>query len=211
MTSVPFERGGAHDARRSRRAVRHVWRLVRALLVVAAIGLLQCSSTPDGPVVVGVLLPLSGPTSFGYQRALELARANIEAGGGIHGRALELRLVDIAKEDAATAAKAMADDRAVVAAIGPDTSTVAFAAAPLFDAAKKPLLISSNYDIDLRQWVAHQFAFALWDASAHAPDVDLRRTFGALYARVPGSHVKLYNTQNFGITGSIALGDFFRP
>lgn len=69
----------------------------------------------------------------------------------------------------------------------------------------------ANYDSELRAWLANQFAYEFWSASVKTPDITLDELYGALYLRVNGSHVSLYNAERFGDLREAPVGDFLRP
>lgn len=107
------------------------------------LALLAACGPADGPLRVGVMLPLSGPGDLGWREPLELALSRIREAGGPAGRPLELVYRDLALEDPKAVARAFLDDDSVVAVIGPDSSTVLMAVAPAFIEARKPLVSPS--------------------------------------------------------------------
>ncbi|HEY7400855.1 MAG TPA: ABC transporter substrate-binding protein [Actinomycetota bacterium] len=95
-----------------------------ALALVAS----ACSSpsSPD-PLVIGAVYPLSGSQgSGGVQefRGVSLAADLVNADGGVHGRPIELRTVDVPGSDAAPAAIAQLDAEGIDLVLGSYGSTI---------------------------------------------------------------------------------------
>lgn len=95
------------------------------------------------------MLPLSGPDDAGWTQPLEWALDSVNAAGGVDGRPLELRYVDIAREDPTVSARRLASDDSVLAVIGPHRSGVLFDVAPIFLDARKPLISPSSTSGDV--------------------------------------------------------------
>src|SRR2546422_49067 len=110
----------------------------------AALWLVACS-TPREPIEIGLAGPFSQSGGTAMQRAAQLAVSQINAGGGVRGRRLKLRIADdSASEDAAVrVAQALYDDPAVVAVVGHLTSGASIAAAQVYGAAGHPLVMIS--------------------------------------------------------------------
>ena len=91
---------------------------------------------------------------------------------------------------------------------------------PAFDAMGTPDVIvftaaadiessfSTNYAASVKSWAADQFASSLLGRVAHAPTTTL---YGQLFDDVAGSHVQVFNEQNFGDVTKIGLGEFVVP
>src|SRR5436305_1014221 len=110
--------------------------LAAALLSAICVG---CGGE-EGPIRLGVMLPLSGPDAAGYSAPLQWAVENVNAAGGIDGRQIQLVYRDIGRESVASVAPALAQDHSIAAVIGPDNSQDARKAATVFIKAHKVLL-----------------------------------------------------------------------
>lgn len=105
----------------------------------------------NGPIKVGVLIPLTGATSqFGATmgRAAQLAAEEINAAGGVKGRKIEVILEDDQSnpEAAVRAARKLIDVDKVVAICGTYASSVTSAVAPLCWESKTMLMTASGAD-----------------------------------------------------------------
>ena len=107
--------------------------------------LLTCSTSPQGTVKLGVMLPMSA----GLQAPLELARTFVNQAGGPCGRPLEFVYVDLATTSTTAAAKTLAADPSVLAVIAMDASNAAFTAAAIFAPASKPMVSPTATSADL--------------------------------------------------------------
>jgi branched-chain amino acid transport system substrate-binding protein len=122
-----------------------------ALLMLIALVLMACGNAPQiapgqtgagsgEPVVVGVSGPLTGPNAqYGAQwkQGFDLALAEINADGGINGRALQYQFEDSQsdpKQSVVIAQKFVADTR-IVAELGDFSSTASMAASPIYQRA----------------------------------------------------------------------------
>lgn len=121
---------------RSRRNLGFVWAGWAALALVAC-------EPADGPVRIGVMLPLSGPSAVGWRESLNVAIENVDRAGGPAGRSVELVYKDLATVDLAAAAGSFLEDPSIVAVIGPDTSAGLMTVAPDFIRAHKPIVSPS--------------------------------------------------------------------
>lgn len=107
------------------------------------------ASSSKAPIKVGAVFILTGANS-GYgiaQRAgVELAVADVNKNGGINGAQLEVIFEDSQgnKDQAINAVRKLIDKDNVVAIIGPTLSTEMFAAGPVANEAKVPILGVSN-------------------------------------------------------------------
>jgi branched-chain amino acid transport system substrate-binding protein len=106
----------------------------------------QPASAPAGPIRLGVVAPLTGPSSdFGSSVAqgAALAAEEINASGGVLGRPLELVVKDDRGEPAAgrAAAQALVADPTVAATVGYCNTGVALNALDVFEAARRVLVI----------------------------------------------------------------------
>jgi len=110
---------------------------------------LGCTQKPEEkkPLKLGVLLPLSGPSSEGGNRmknAFEMAKDDINSGGGILGREVELVYYDTAgnAEKGVTGAKKLIEEDKVFALIGLYTSGVALAVAEVAADYSIPMMVT---------------------------------------------------------------------
>jgi urea transport system substrate-binding protein len=103
------------------------------------------------PIKIGAVLPFSGGVELYGRQAklgLDLAAKDINAGGGILGRPVEVIYEDD-KTDPAVAVDAtrkLIERDGVLAVVGPITSRNLIAIAPLVESAKTPLLYATNYE-----------------------------------------------------------------
>lgn len=111
-------------------------RLVPVLLLLAA-----CSAERE-PIVVGVVGPFSQARGESMRLSAELARNEINAAGGIHGRPIELVIRDdsASSDVAIRLAQELYDDDRVVAVIGHLTSVTTLAAAPIYNGGDHPVV-----------------------------------------------------------------------
>ena len=100
---------------------------------------------------IGAVLPLTGNLSLFGQQArlgLEVARSEINTGGGVLGRAIEIDYNDDVADPARAekAAKALTADKGLLAIAGPVTSASRNAISPTMIASGTPLLYATNYE-----------------------------------------------------------------
>lgn len=126
-----------------------------ALAACTVVGLAACNSTPsssggdDSDIQIGVVLSTSGPGAvYGVDQlnGVKLAVQFINDAGGIDGRNLKIDFKDSAydKTQAQSIISKMAPDDSIVGLIGPTSSAEAFAADPIANSAKLPVLAISN-------------------------------------------------------------------
>jgi branched-chain amino acid transport system substrate-binding protein len=87
-----------------KRTVRHASTAALLLVTTIAVG---CTSSGSDPIVVGALYPTSGtqgPGGIDEHRGVLLAAELTNADGGIEGRAIEIRSIDVPASDAAPGA-----------------------------------------------------------------------------------------------------------
>ena len=112
------------------------------------------------PLVVALAGPFSGPSQRVGQEteaATRILLDRVNAGGGINGQRIELKLFDDANDPAraATVAADIVKDRGIVAVIGHSLSTTSLAAAPIYQAAGLPAVtpaattpaLTENHDV----------------------------------------------------------------
>jgi branched-chain amino acid transport system substrate-binding protein len=119
-------------------------RFLGAVLAAALAGALAVACTPREPLRIGFLAGLSGPAADlgnGAYNGARLAVEEFNALGGVQGRTVEL-LVRDDKGDRATAQQQFGElaQAGVELVIGPTTSTMALALAPLADERRVALL-----------------------------------------------------------------------
>lgn len=100
-----------------------------------------CGPSDSGPIRVGIALSITEPGTIPMKLGAELAAAEINAAGGINGRPLELVMRDdFATADSAIAIAQALYDSDVVAVIAGAYSSVALAAAPVYNGGRRPLV-----------------------------------------------------------------------
>lgn len=120
--------------------------LIMALAVSGCAGLTG-QSGDQGPIKIGALVPLSGPSSQGgesMRNAFELAATQINDAGGVDGRQIELIFEDTGgdPQKGVTAAKKLIEQDQVWGIAGLFTSGVALAVAPVAMEASVPLVVT---------------------------------------------------------------------
>jgi branched-chain amino acid transport system substrate-binding protein len=120
-------------------------RSARTLASLGAAFLFAACSRSHGPVKIGLAGPFSEPRGVSMLHGAQLAVNQINARGGIRGRAVELRVVDdSASEDGAVrSAQALYDDADVVAVVGHLTSGASIAAAQVYGGGPHPVVMIS--------------------------------------------------------------------
>jgi branched-chain amino acid transport system substrate-binding protein len=108
------------------------------------VSLSACGATEGGPIRIGVAGSLSDPIGLPMKLAAELAVEEINAGGGVHGRPLEL----VARDDYADPDSAVfiANDlyqEGVTAVVGHVFSGPTLAAAPIYNGGPDPVVAIS--------------------------------------------------------------------
>ena len=131
--------------------LKSVCRLSFALLICCALPTKSTSAVAADPIKIGAVLPFSGGVELYGRQAklgLDLATKEINAGGGILGRPLEVIYEDD-QTDPAVAVKAtrkLIERDGVLAVIGPITSRNLNAIKPTIERTKTPLLYATNYE-----------------------------------------------------------------
>ena len=140
-----------HDQNRYFARLRFVRLISLGGLSVAHGWLFAASARSAEPIKIGAVLPFSGGVELYGKQAklgLDLAAKEINAGGGILGRPVEIIYEDD-KTDPAAAVEAtqklIARD-GVLALVGPITSRNLDAIAPVVESMKTPLLYATNYE-----------------------------------------------------------------
>lgn len=137
--------------------------LIGLFLVLLAVGTVACNrlggGQQAGPIKIGILVPLSGPSSQGGEQmknAFELAAEEINAAGGVNGQPIELIFEDTGgdPQKGVTAAKKLIEQDQVWGLAGLFTSGVALAVAPVAMEAQKPLVVTVAAAPDITGQVA---------------------------------------------------------
>lgn len=131
-------------------------------LLAAALALLGCS---ERPVTVGAVLPLSGEHAVygrSLNRGMEAAVAEVNRGGGIQGRTLEVEVRDTGSDSQAAADRfrELVDGARVPVVLGGATSGETLAMAPLAEAYHRVLLSPSASSPLITD--AGDFVFRVW-------------------------------------------------
>ncbi len=71
--------------------------------------------------------------------------------------------------------------------------------------------LGANYDSSIRAWLSDQFAFHFYLTAALLPEISIIDLYEDLYLGVNGSHVTVYNAEQFGSVSSISLEEFYEP
>ncbi|MFH1728348.1 MAG: C13 family peptidase [Pseudomonadota bacterium] len=69
--------------------------------------------------------------------------------------------------------------------------------------------LAANYDTELRAWLADQFSYQLFTAASSEQEYTFSDLYEEVYVDINGSHVNVYNAENFGDLHSIYLNEFF--
>src|SRR3954470_13499621 len=118
---------------------------MRRFAVLAAIlSLTTCSrgnSRSGTPLVLGLAGPFSQPRGVSMKHAAELAVREVNARGGIRGRALALRIMDDSgrPDVAIRIAQQLSEDPAVVVVIGHLNSSASLAAGRIYGRGRRAL------------------------------------------------------------------------
>lgn len=112
--------------------IHHVCSILSAIVLVVLVFAYGITSAGDSPIYIGVLLPLTGPEGLPLLDALHLGVNQINEGGGIGGRPVELILRDTRTGDLMSYAQDLAEDPRINVVIGPYSSDQLFQVSPLF-------------------------------------------------------------------------------
>jgi urea transport system substrate-binding protein len=128
-----------------------LYRMSFAWLICCACIMNAASAMAAEPIKIGAVLPFSGGVElYGGQAKLgiDLAVKEINAGGGILGRPVEVIYEDdkTNPEAALDATRKLIERDGVLAIIGPITSRNLIAIAPTVERLKTPLLYATNYE-----------------------------------------------------------------
>ena len=122
-----------------------------ALLASGASPTKSNSPAPAAPIKIGAVLPFSGGVELYGRQArlgLELAAKEINSGGGILGRPVEIIYEDDKTDPtvAVTATRKLIERDNVLAVVGPITSRNLNAIKPEIELSKTPLVYATNYE-----------------------------------------------------------------
>jgi urea transport system substrate-binding protein len=144
-------RGGKSSPFGLKQRMSCAWRMSFVWLICCASSAIAPSAEAAEPIRIGAVLPFSGGVElYGAQAKLgiDLAIKEINAGGGILGRPVEVIYEDD-KTDPAAALEAthkLVERDGVLAVVGPITSRNLNAMAPDVEGLKTPLLYATNYE-----------------------------------------------------------------
>jgi urea transport system substrate-binding protein len=129
----------------------HLVRLLCCAALVCCAWATNPTASSAEPIKIGAVLPFSGGVELYGRQAklgLDLAVKDINAGGGILGRPVEVIYEDDKTDPAAAvdATRKLIERDGVLALVGPITSRNLIAIAPVVERAKTPLLYATNYE-----------------------------------------------------------------
>ncbi|MDX3808983.1 ABC transporter substrate-binding protein [Bosea thiooxidans] len=130
------------------------------------------------PIVIGLFGPMSGERSAlgsRFKEAAAMFAEEVNASGGIGGRQVEVRVEDTrgAPREAATLAQKFAQDPAVLAVVGGQTSTESMAAGPILAEAKLAQVAPTASHPDYVKISPYQFRTTPTQSSMVQPHVDM--------------------------------------
>ena len=123
-----------------------IWKSVRLTASAAATALLMSQvSYAQEPIRIGAILSVTGPASFlgePQKKTLEMLAQQLNAGGGIAGRKIELVVYDDGGDAnaARTFASRLIDQDKIVAMVGGSTTGTTMAVLPVFEEAEIPFM-----------------------------------------------------------------------
>jgi branched-chain amino acid transport system substrate-binding protein len=163
---------------------RHpAWRLVPVVVLCLA-----ACARETGPIVIGLAGPMADPLGISELRAARLAVDQINKRGGLHGRLLQLRVMDDSgtENGALRVAQALYDDPAVAAVVGHITSGTTIAAARIYGGGNDPLPVISPTASSPELSGINPFVFRVCPSDlSHGPAL-ARFAFETLHARRAG-------------------------
>lgn len=68
-----------------------------------------------------------------------------------------------------------------------------------------------NFSNTVNVWLSNNFSFHLFNELEENPDTDLLELYANLNTKVYGSHVRIYNEENFGKLVNLQINEFFKP
>ncbi len=142
-----------------------------ALWAALALALGAAPAAAEETIKVGALLAVTGPASFlgaPEARTLEMLAADLNAGGGVAGRKVQLVVKDTAgsPEKAISFAKQLIEEEKVFAIIGPATSGETMAVKPIAEEGKTLLLSCAAAEAIVNPVARYVFKTAQKDSHA---------------------------------------------
>ena len=183
-----------------------VWLCASVFLAMVSLVTVAMAEQERAPLKVGVVLPLTGAyQKFGeiQKNAFLMGTEEINAGGGVNGRPIELLIVDVkSKMDIGrSAAENLILRDKVIVLTGGYSSDVTFAMAAVAQNRKVPLLITSGAADEITE-LAADYVFRL-----NQPVSEYERPFIEFLQQVvkPERVVIVYEKTLFGESGSKAF------
>lgn len=165
---------------RSVRRVTYVALLLAMCLVAASCGGddsgNSAASDSNEPIVFAVVGPLTGENAIygtNLENGVRLAVDEINQGGGIDGREVEIKTFDDKCDptEAATVAQRVAQDETIFAVMGPVCSSAALAALPIYQRAGLSVLSGSTTSPQLTEESFDNFARTIPSDTAQGEDM----------------------------------------
>lgn len=152
--------------------------LIGAAMAVALSAGAHVAAKAAEPIVIGLFGPMSGERSAlgaRFKEAAGMFADELNQAGGIAGRPIEIRVEDTRgnPREAATLAQKFAQDPAVLAVVGGQTSTESMAAGPILAEAKLAQVAPTAGHPDYVKISPYQFRTTPTHASMVQPHVDM--------------------------------------
>ncbi|MGO4404463.1 ABC transporter substrate-binding protein [Bosea sp. RAF48] len=152
--------------------------LMGAAVAVALATSAQFTAKAAEPIVIGLFGPMSGERSalgMRFKEAATMFADELNGAGGIGGRPVEIRIEDSRgnPREAATLAQKFAQDAAVLAVVGGQTSTESMAAGPILAEAKLAQVAPTAGHPDYVKISPYQFRTTPTHASMVQPHADM--------------------------------------
>ncbi len=134
----------------------------RALLALLAVSAAASPALAEDPIKVGALLSVTGPAAFlgaPEAKTLQMLVDEVNAGGGLRGRKVQLVLKDTggSPEKAISFARQLMEEEKVFAIIGPSTSGETMAVKNLVEEGKTILLSCAAAEVIVNPVARHVF------------------------------------------------------
>lgn len=152
--------------------------LMGAAVAVALATSAQFTAKAAEPIVIGLFGPMSGERSalgMRFKEAATMFADELNGAGGVGGRPVEIRIEDSRgnPREAATLAQKFAQDAAVLAVVGGQTSTESMAAGPILAEAKLAQVAPTAGHPDYVKISPYQFRTTPTHASMVQPHADM--------------------------------------
>ncbi|UZF93424.1 ABC transporter substrate-binding protein [Bosea sp. NBC_00550] len=152
--------------------------LIGATVALALTGSAHVGAKAAEPIVIGLFGPMSGERSalgVRFKEAATMFADELNGAGGIGGRPIEVRVEDSRgnPREAATLAQKFAQDAAVLAVVGGQTSTESMAAGPILAEAKLAQVAPTAGHPDYVKISPYQFRTTPTHASMVQPHADM--------------------------------------